>query len=121
MSTEPSRGRRRGAAQDSGPLTLPDSATIRTIEAIRAELLAMIERQGAVAVDCARLAEADLSLVQVLLAARKTARRVGKTLTLAQPASGALRDVLLRAGFLSAAGHPPKEDDAFWLQGAPAI
>jgi anti-anti-sigma regulatory factor len=99
---------------------LPPSATIRTIETIRGELLAALESQPTLAIDCAALAEADLSLIQLLLAARKTARQSGKTLALAQPASGVLRDVLLRGGFLAAAGGPPKEEDPFWLQGAPA-
>jgi anti-anti-sigma regulatory factor len=113
------RGRQRVAAE-SDRFALPSSATIRTIETIRSELLAALERQSTLVIDCAALAEADLSLIQVLLAARKTALQHGKTLALAQPASGVLRDVLLRSGFLAAAGGPPKEETAFWLKGAAA-
>jgi ABC-type transporter Mla MlaB component len=119
MRSMSARGRRRAAAQ-SDRFALPSSATIRTVETLRSELLAALERQAALEIDCAALAEADLSLIQVLLAARKTAQASGKTLALAQPASGVLRDVLLRSGFLAAAGGPPKEQDAFWLKGAAA-
>lgn len=79
----------------------------------------MMERQDAIEIDAAAVTEADLSLVQLLLAARKAAQQSGKTLVLARPVSGALRDVLLRGGFL-APGAPRKEEDAFWLQGASA-
>ena len=67
----------------------------------------VVERPWSARTPCGRLA--DLTLVQLLLSARKAAERDGKRLTLAVPASGALLDALTRGGVLAAA-------DPFWLQ-----
>jgi anti-anti-sigma regulatory factor len=123
VSGDRARGRRRSVTSgttEKGRLALSESVTIRNIEAVREELLAMMQRQPAVEVDCAALAQGDLSLIQLLLSARKSAGNSGGAIVLAQPAAGILRDLLTRAGLLAAAGGPPREEDAFWLQGARA-
>lgn len=56
--------------------------------------------------------EVDLSFIQLVESARLYAAAHGKALTLAQPASGSLLDVLERAGFIETASH---EDALFWL------
>jgi anti-anti-sigma regulatory factor len=109
-----------GGKSEDGRLVLSESVTIRTIEGVRDALLETTQLHRTVEIDCAAVAEADLSLVQLLLAARKSALKSGGTIVLARPASGALRDVLTRAGILAASGDPPKAEDAFWLQGARA-
>jgi hypothetical protein len=53
------------------------------------------------------------------VAARKSARLTGATVTLSHPASGVLRDALLRGGILADGAGTAREDDAFWLNGAP--
>jgi len=53
--------------------------------------------------------------VQLLVAAHKSARTAGTTLTLKTPADGPLAALLLQAGFVSAAGHPLTPEGDFWL------
>lgn len=65
-----------------------------------------------VVIDFAGEPEVDLSFIQLVESARLYAAAHGKALTLAQPASGSLLDVLERAGFIETASH---EDALFWL------
>lgn len=65
-------------------------------------------------IDASGVTEADLSVLQLLLSARKSALKAGKTLTLSAPADGALRDALVLGGFLGTAGQSGPEAD-FWL------
>jgi ABC-type transporter Mla MlaB component len=99
-------------------LVLDGSLTVRTIAAVHSKLSNVLQHHAAVAVDCAAATEIDLSFVQLLLAARKTAARAGKTLALARPASGALHDALLRTGLLPPVDGGPADEAAFWLKGA---
>lgn len=59
---------------------------------------------------------ADITTIQVLLAARKQALATGKSLTLAAPPSGVLRALLVETGCLSAEGRPLTPDGDFWTQ-----
>lgn len=90
-------------------LQLEPVQTLRTIDAAATALRDLLGQHSHVEIDCSAVSEADLTLVQLLLSARKTAEHDGKRLTLAAPASGALLDALARAGVLAAA-------DPFWLQ-----
>lgn len=103
---------------DIGKLDLSGAQTIRSIEAAHAQLRGLLATHAAVEIDCTATTEADISLVQLLLAARRSAEQSGKTIVLAKPAGGALLDVLSRGGFLSAAAEPVTADGAFWLKGA---
>jgi hypothetical protein len=55
-----------------------------------------------------------------VLAARRSAVDQGKSLALAAPADGSLREALLRGGFLSAPGADAHPDEAFWMAGGVA-
>jgi ABC-type transporter Mla MlaB component len=92
---------------ESGTLTLSGVCAIRSAEDVYAKLVEAASGHAALEIDCSGIEEADLSLVQMLCAARVSAKRAGRSVRLAQPAAGALHDVLERGGFLSkdAAGH----------------
>lgn len=91
----------------------PEKATgIRNISKFYPELSAALSGTQPVILDIAGDPEVDLAFVQVVEAARLFARTHGKTLSLSQPASGSLLDVLGRAGFIENASH---EDALFWL------
>jgi hypothetical protein len=90
-----------------GPLT------IACADAIRVSLLDILRDGGPVEIDCSAATEVDVTFVQLLLAARGSAALRGFPVALAAPASGALLDVLKRAGFLDAAD--PAETD-FWTR-----
>lgn len=74
--------------------------TIRTIGAAAQTLRTALAQGAPVEVNCSGISEVDLSFVQLLLAARKTARRKDQPLTLAEPAQGALHTCLRAGGLL---------------------
>jgi len=88
---------------------LDGALTVRTIASVRAKLLAALVDHPAVLVDCGAVESVDLTLIQLLLAARLSARKGGKPFSLAAPANGALRAALEQGGFL-----PPTGADPFW-------
>jgi hypothetical protein len=82
---------------------------VRCIEAAHADLVAALRRHPVVTVDCTAVTDVDLSLIQLLLAARASAALAGKAVRLAGPAQGALHTALLAGGFL-----PDTPERAFW-------
>jgi ABC-type transporter Mla MlaB component len=96
---------------DVAHLALHEARTLRTADDTHARLLEMSGRHAVLEIDCSAVDEADLSFIQLLLAARESARRSGRTVRLAHPVTGALREALQRGGFLEAAA-----DQAFWLR-----
>ena len=99
---------------DVGRVVLEGALTMRAAEATYAKLLEAAN-QPAVEIDCSGATEVDVSLIQLILAARASARQTGRSLTLAQPADGKLREALQRGGFLAAAADQATADQAFWL------
>jgi anti-anti-sigma regulatory factor len=96
-------------------LCLSGEITLQSADSIHARLLEMAG-QPIVEIDCDAVTEADLSLVQLILAARASAQKSGRVLVLAQPAAGALHQTLQRGGFLGADPDQPNPDQAFWTQ-----
>ncbi len=77
----------------SGGLTLPNASKIR------AALLAAIECGEDVTVECARVTAVDLSGLQLLCSAYRTADERGRKLTLKPPFPTVLLDVITELGF----------------------
>jgi len=99
-------------------VVLEGAQTIGGAEDARARLLAALAGHSRVEVDCSAATEIDLSVVQLILAARKSALAAGKRLVLAQPAAGVLRGVLERGGFLpSDGGSRATDEETFWSKG----
>jgi len=73
-----------------------------------------MDRDGPVVVNLDDVVEADLTLAQLLEAARRTANARGQTIRLETPAQGAVLQVLQRGGFLD-----PDDGDRvnFWFGG----
>ena len=94
---------------DATRVVLDGPLTVRTIASVKATLLQALAEYHTVQVDCGTADSADLSLIQLLLAARQSAQRTGKALHLAAPAQGALREALVQGGFLAETGADP-----FW-------
>jgi ABC-type transporter Mla MlaB component len=93
--------------------------TIRGIDAVRSRLAATLSEHSAIEVDCSAAVEVDLSLIQLLIAAHRSAEQAGQRLTLAQPADGALRAALIQGGFLPSEGSSDSPEAALWL--GPAV
>jgi ABC-type transporter Mla MlaB component len=98
-----------------GRLILAGEITLQSVESIHARLLEMAG-EPIVEIDCDGVTEADVSLVQLILAARSSAQRSARSVTLARPAAGALLETLQRGGFLNADADQPSADRAFWAQ-----
>ena len=81
-------------------IELTGAITIREIEAVRRDLLAKLAAKAPLEIDMSGVTEADISLVQLILSAEKSA---GATLRLLRPYPEAVQQVLARSG-LDAAG-----------------
>ncbi len=89
---------------------LSGELTIRTVTETHAELSAALEAHAAVTARIDAEAAVDLTFVQLIESARRTAASAGRTFALAGPAGGALLETLRRGGFVESAGQR-----AFWL------
>jgi anti-anti-sigma regulatory factor len=106
-------------AAAGGHVALAGALTIRTIETVHATLREAIAQHGSVSIDCTAATEVDLSFIQLLVAARTSARRSDNSVVLAACPDGALLDALAQAGFrvsredqpsgLHPGGMPPGE------------
>jgi hypothetical protein len=85
---------------------------IQTVEPAWSALVAALQDSSDVTLRLAAEGEFDLTLGQLIEAARRTAGQTGKSLRLAEPASGTLRAMLERGGFVADA---VPESRAFWL------
>jgi multidrug efflux pump subunit AcrA (membrane-fusion protein) len=96
----------------SESLVLPNVLNIRNISAIYADVASRLESGNSLVLEIPSDAEADLSFVQLVEAARVAAKVSGKVLRLSSPAAGTVLQVLRRGGFVdSFAG----EDRLFWF------
>lgn len=83
-------------------------AGLRHAQEIAASLRRAFAEHADIAVSVSGITHADITTIQLLLAARRSALAAGKTFVLAAAPEGALRDLLVDGGFLSGA------DDEFW-------
>ncbi|MEI6986855.1 MAG: STAS domain-containing protein [Rhodospirillaceae bacterium] len=81
-----------------GTLRLPPMTTVRDAAQLRDTLLDLLGQGVSVIVDCSVVEQADLSIVQLLTAARRMAERDGRQLRMIIPSSGALADLIRRSG-----------------------
>jgi hypothetical protein len=99
------------APANQSVVPLSGELNIRTIAAAHAELIEAfkIHQEVVGAIDPA--SSVDLTLVQLIESARRTARSIDGSFTLAAPAEGGLLETLRRGGFLETA-----EQREFWLK-----
>ncbi|OLP58465.1 hypothetical protein BJF93_16460 [Xaviernesmea oryzae] len=93
-------------------LVLPSSLSIRQAGATRELILAALQESGVVLLDVPDDAEADLSFIQIVEAARRQVVSHGGSVALAHPASGSVLTTLERGGFLH---EMTAEDQLFWF------
>jgi len=97
-------------------VVLAGALTVRDIKLIHARIATALRQYPAVTLDCAGATAVDLSFIQLVVSARKSAQSAGKTIALAQPAQGALRTALVQAGMVAALDAAPVPDQQFWIQ-----
>ncbi|PIB91206.1 STAS domain-containing protein [Caulobacter sp. FWC2] len=100
---------------ESSVIQFSDNVTISNISDARDILLDAFESNNSITIEIAGLEEADLTFIQLIESARRSAAESNRSIQLREPAQGAVLQVLQRGGFLD-----PDDRDRmnFWLQGA---
>ena len=93
-------------------ISLPEVLSIRNASEVYAKVIGQFRDNNTITLSLPENAEADLSFLQLIEAARRQAKAAGKTFTLSAPVGGSLLKVLERAGFMEAFDQ---EDKKFWL------
>lgn len=91
---------------------------LRAAQDIARSLREALGGHDKVAIATEAVTAADITTIQLLLAADKQARAAGKSFALTAPPAGVLRDLLIDVGCLGADGHPLTADGDFWTQTA---
>ncbi len=92
---------------------VPAKVNIRNIRDIHAEFLTYANNSTAIEIDLDGCEESDLSLIQLIESARKTAAADSKNISLTKPANDIVLSTLRRAGMFDAFSAA---DTKFWLQ-----
>ncbi len=93
---------------DSASIALTGAQTIATMAITRQLLLNALSQHAELRIDCTAIIEADLTLLQLLLAARLSAERHGKRLSLVGARHGGLGTVLVDSGYALCDGLSPE-------------
>ena len=86
------------SAAEGGRIAFSGELTIRNAEQMHTRLLDAVHRCPAVTVDCAAATDIDISFIQLVLAARKSAEAAGKVLSIAPASADRLAVAMRRAG-----------------------
>lgn len=98
----------------SHTLEITGDAGLRNAQDIATQLRQGLAGHGTLTVATDALTSIDVSILQLLVAARKSALAAGKTLILRAPADGPLHRLLVQAGFVGADGQPKTPEGKFW-------
>lgn len=104
-------------AELGGPsqqIALSGAVGVRDIADLARQLRELLATPGPLLIDCTAVTEIDLSAVQVLVAAHRSALAGGRSLALRAPIDGPLCRLLKAAGFLGANGTPLTPEAALW-------
>lgn len=89
--------------------------SIKTVAELRDQLITAIAENEAIVVSAERATSVDISVLQLLASAHRSAGAAGKTITLQSPSNGVLQQALKRAGFVSPDSEPLTREGAFWI------
>lgn len=93
---------------------LSGNLTVRRATEIQSLLLSEIRERRNINLDCTQASDVDLTFVQLLLAARKSADDSGVRLSLTHLDGGVLQTALRRAGVLGPSAQTSESDRVFW-------
>ncbi len=108
MTTERERG-------SSLRIALEGRLGLRDVRATHKRLDEAMNAAAEIDVDLGAVTEIDVSHIQLLAAARKSAEQSGRTLRLNAPAGGAFHAAVVRIGLLGADGGCRRPDENFWV------
>lgn len=89
--------------------------SIKTVADLRDQLITAIAQSDNIVVSGENLNSIDISILQVLASAHRSAGAAGKRISLRASADSALEHALRRAGFVSPSGEPLTRDGAFFI------
>lgn len=95
-------------------VTLTGTMALRDAAGLGTRLAAALSRHKTLTIDATGVAAADMAIVQLLIAARKSASTAGKPFELRIGRSGAMRDLFTKAGFAAADGNPLTPHHGLW-------
>jgi anti-anti-sigma regulatory factor len=81
--------------------TIAGQTDVQSIASVHRDLLNTMQGSDAVVLDVASVSDGDLTLIQLIVAARRYADTSGKSICLSGPVPSKLHECLLRGGFLS--------------------
>jgi small ligand-binding sensory domain FIST len=102
------------SVRSAAVVSIPAQATLAAISEIHDETRAAFAQGGTIEFDVDCLESADLAFVQLVESARRDALAQGRDISLSDPVSEPVAQLLRRAGFLSRA---TPADIAFWFHG----
>lgn len=95
--------------------------TIQNAEAVRSRFMAAlsseVDQQSpdmSIQLDCTGAEIVDLTFLQLVVSARKSAAVLGRPLRLVAPANAVLREALCRCGLLGSSDSAAWPEDQFW-------
>jgi anti-anti-sigma regulatory factor len=89
--------------------------SIKTVAELRDRLITAIAENDAVVISATKATSIDISVLQLLASAHRSAGAAGKPISLHAPKDGALRLALQRSGFVSPGGVPLTREGEFWI------
>lgn len=103
------------ARSSEGQVRLQGSLTLRDAKQMHSLLQAAISASREVEVDVRDVSNIDVSIIQLIVSARKSAEQRGRRLVLVTEPDGAFRAALAKAGFLGDDGACRHADEEFWM------
>ena len=100
-------------------LKISGDAGLRNVQDIAGLLRQALEKHSAITVVTDGLTSIDVTILQLLVAARKSALASGKTLTLRAPPDGVLHRLLIQTGFVGIDGKSRTPEGEFWTKTSP--
>ena len=100
-------------------IEISGDAGLRAAQDIAASLRQALAGHDTIAIATEAMTSADITTIQLLLAARTQALASGKSLSLAAPLVGVLREQLIATGCLDADGRSLTPEGDFWISPTP--
>ena len=98
----------------SHTLKISGDTGLRNAQDIATQLRQALASHSTITVVTDAMTSIDVSILQLFVAAQKSALAAGKTLTLRGPAGGPLTRLLVQAGFVDIDGQSKTPEGAFW-------
>ena len=102
------------ASKNAHHIALEGDLGLRDATRLSEQFRDALAKHSAIVIASKGLTGIDISILQLLVSARKTAVAAGKSLTLEAPPGGVLHQILLKAGFARRRRHSPDAEGDFW-------